>query len=732
MAKTPDEDKLLNDMKSLVGEAEGGDFSVDDILAEFGIPPRETASASQPPKKKKTNSKILAFPSAKAVEVPEEEPEIQQHTDLEADPLAAFAEEEDDEALDALFGEGEEEEDNVVDFPQQEEEGVFSGLLRKIDRQADKLFETDDEIASDEVHRLERLIPGTDYEEEYEEEEESIFQRLRREPPPPEDIPPRELAHKYYRGLFSLRLRGTILLILSVVGLLPLVHPLLSVTLPIELTADPSLVLWFQAGLLAVGMVLSVDLILISLWRGIRLKIGADTLLTVAAAFTLADGIYLAMHPLESRPLSYCSIALVALWIQMHGAFHKRMAQHISCHTASVAKTPYLVTLDEKKWNAKDTYCKWSGVPIGFGSQMQMDDGGQRFFALFCPLLLVGCGFIIVPVWTGGSMASTLWTASATLLGATALGAPLCYGRSARKLEQRLEHSGATLAGWAGVKESGKGSRVLLTDSDLFPAGTISLKQPSFFRNHSDSKVVAYTACLMSAADCGLTPLFENYLRSYGGIPRKIEKPLFHEGGGISGRVWHDDVLVGSASFMNLMNVPLQAGMYVNQSVFCAINGELAGVFPLNYVLPETVSPAVYTLLGEDIAPILATRDFNLIPAFLSGRFRLPAEDMDFPVIERRRELSQQEGEHNDTITAVLCREGLLPFSEAVVAAKRLRIATRVGGGLCVLGSVLGILLTGYLTSVEAYTSASPLNLLVFLVLWLLPVWFLTEWSHRF
>ena len=134
----------------------------------------------------------------------------------------------------------------------------------------------------------------------------------------------------------------------------------------------------------------------------------------------------------------------------------------------------------------------------------------------------------------------------------------------------------------------------------------------------------------------------------------------------------------------------------------------------------------------ERVEPVLATRDFNLIPAMLHQRFKLAAEKMAFPPVERRRELSDPNQEHDGVLTALLCREGLLPFAEAITAAKRLRWATRLGAVLCCAGSLLGMALAAYLTSVGAYTSLSPLNLLVYMLTWLAPVWFSSGWVHRF
>ena len=170
----------------------------------------------------------------------------------------------------------------------------------------------------------------------------------------------------------------------------------------------------------------------------------------------------------------------------------------------------------------------------------------------------------------------------------------------------------------------------------------------------------------------------------------------------------------------------------MKNAVFCAVNGELAGIFALNYTLPDTVFPALEELLLERVGPVLATRDFNLIPAMLQQRFKLAADRMDFPSVERRRELSDPEQEHGGPLTALLCREGLLPFAESVTASRRLRRAARLGAALCCAGSALGLLLCAYLTSVGAYTSLSPLHLLIYMFTWLAPVWFLSGWAHQF
>ena len=180
------------------------------------------------------------------------------------------------------------------------------------------------------------------------------------------------------------------------------------------------------------------------------------------------------------------------------------------------------------------------------------------------------------------------------------------------------------------------------------------------------------------------------------------------------------------------MEIALPQGLNVKNAVFCAIDGELAGIFALNYTLNGAVEPALNALIRNRVGPVLATRDFNLIPAMLRQRFKLPVEKMDFPTVERRVELSDPDAPHDPVITAVLCREGLAPFAEAVVGARRLRWAVTAAALLAVLGSVIGVLLAFYLTAQGAWDSLTAANLTFFLTAWLVPTYLISGWVNRY
>lgn len=724
--KKPNSKDELSQLKSLTQGAEDMGFSVDDILAEYGTR-RSTERSAVPvqpdlpwPQAKpgpKERGKLVQFPGAAPAD-PGSPPQE------DAPPEDELPEE------DASAGQ-EEDGPAVVSFP--EEETVLSAFVkdvaRKGDEYADHMFEQAEQTDQEEVRRLEELIPGTDREEEPEEEPPP---RPRRQEPPPPDTPPQELAKRFSRGLKAARVRVVLLALLCIPALAQLLVPALGLVWlpPLD---EYAIQVWIAAGLLGAGMLLSADLLLEGLLRALRGRFGMDTLLTLAAGTTLADALQLALTQDRDGQLPCCAVVLFALLFQLNGRYHKRCGQRLACRTAAGAAQPYRLTLDEGKWNGKHTYTKEYGPVDGFGSQIQMDDGAQRIYRVLCPLLALADVLLAAVASVGmGRPERLLWCLSCNFTVCAAFAGGLVYGRPFHLLSRRLALEGAALAGWPGAASAPRDSRVVVTDLDLFPPGYVTLNGFKVLGDFPRERVVSYTATLIRDSGCGLERPFYDLLRTQGGLYRKAEGLCCYEGGGLSAHIRGEQVLVGSAAFMKLMEIQLPPGLNVKSAVFCAIEGQLAGIFALNYDLPDTCFPAMDMLLREKVGPVLATRDFNLIPAMLRQRFHLAADRMDFPPVERRRELSAPDQPHSEVLTALLCREGLLPYAESIVAARRLRRAARKGALLCCAASALGLLLTYYLTAALAFGSLSPLNLLIYMLLWFVPAYLISDSAHRY
>ena len=581
----------------------------------------------------------------------------------------------------------------------------------------------------EEVRRLETLIPGTDQETE---EDLRYVRRPRRQEPPPPDLP-QELARTYGKGLKGLRVRSLLVFLLAAAALVPCL-------LPRSLSPSPRSWRWdipsssgSPPGFWGAGMLLSLDVLAAGLWRGLRLKVGMDTLAALSCAFTLADTLLLAGSQDRGGQLSYCPAALFGLFFLLHGTYHKRCALRLSCRTAAAAAEPYLVTLDEGKWNRKDTYAKWSGTPRRL---WQPDPDGRRRPA-HLPGVLSRPAAGLHSLFPAGLLRHRggehlMWCLSATFTAAAGFGGALAYGRSFHKVARRVSQSGGALAGWPGAAGSRQGQPGPHHRSGPVPPGFVELNGIKVFGDFSVERVVGYTATLIRDSGCGLEKLFHDLLRTQGAIFRRADSLCCYEGGGLSANIQGDQVLVGSAAFMNLMEVPLPQGLNVKNAVFCAIDGELAGIFALNYTLPDTVFPSLTSpASGAGWAG--------------AGHPRLQSHPGHAPAAVQAG--GRPDGLSSGGTPAGAVRSGAGPHRRAHRRALSRGAAPlrRVGGGGPPPAPGRPGLRGAHLRRLHPGGSAGllpdlcgrlrlplPLNLLFYLLMWLLPVWFLSGWVHRY
>ena len=611
----------------------------------------------------------------------------------------------------------------------------LSTLRRRADHFADHMY--DQAEPDQETVKVETYLPGVDQEAPVappKKKKKPVVPkpaRVRPAKPLPPDTPAAELAARYQKGLKARQRRVTISLILSLLSIL------ISVPLPVSLPLSlPGITLvqlkaWLLSGLLALVGILCMEVLVVGVVRLCKLHPRAETLLALAWAFSLADGLTFGIWPQRGEALPCCAVTALGLTLAMWGRCLRQQGDRLSAKAASQTSAPYVVSMDEDKWNHRPAYCKWAGLGKGFGSQLQMEDGAQRAYSVAAPLLLAACVALSLLSSVGQHAPERfIWAASATFTAAASYSALLCYALPYQKLAARLYKVGAAIAGWTGIHRCRHGG-IVITDGDLFPPGCIQVPHFELYGNATKEKAVSYAATLLKAADCDLTQPFYKLLQSTGALYREATGVRFHEGG-ITGIIHNHDIIVGTSDFMHLVDIPLPRGLKVKHAIFCAVDGQLAAMFPVTYSMPSTVRPSLSTLIGLQVTPILATRDPNLIPALLEQKFKLPVDKMEFPATDRRRQLSDPVQEHSDQPIALLSREGVGVFCETVVGCRRLRWATRLSLGFALAGAVLGILLTWFITYTGAYEALSPVNFLIFMLAWLVPELLIAGWVNQY
>lgn len=617
---------------------------------------------------------------------------------------------------------------------QDEKESRLSRWKSDMERFADSMF-SQAASTDEDTEMAEKYIPGTDEEVTYESEsaaeddtgEIPAKAKKHRTPkprpvrPPAEDIPPQKLSRRYFAGLNFTNRRVPLLVLLSLLNTYLAVAAELSLPLPALLTATPKVAAIAELIVFGAAAVLSFDIILKGFHTLKEHLFTLHTLGSISILLTLADAIvYCFIGRAGSAP--YSAPGTLLLLCLTWGYYDKQVANYRACRQAAYAGTPYRITKDEKLWNSRDTFTKEPGDSHGFGSQLQAPTEADFFQSRTAPILLLAALLLAFLASVGrGRPENFLWCAAVMSLSVCPLSALLGYGQPWLRLTRRMEKNGCAVAGWPGVKAAAGPGGVLISDTDLFPTGTIQFNGIKVYGDISLEKLAGCAASLIRTSGSCLTDLFDGLLRTQGGFYRKVEDFQCYEAGGLSGTMRGEQVMVGTASFMKVMDVPLPQDLKVNNAIFCAIDGSLRGIFALNYAKTASVRPAVSALLHTKLVPVLAPRDFNITPAMVRQKLKVPVERMEYPPVERRLELTEPGQEHSETLCALLNRDTVEAYSAAIVGCRRLRTAVRSNCILGLIASLAGLVLGYYLTTMQAFASLTPGNVLIFLALWLIP-----------
>lgn len=360
------------------------------------------------------------------------------------------------------------------------------------------------------------------------------------------------------------------------------------------------------------------------------------------------------------------------------------------------------------------------GSGAGFYTRAAMEDTSSQWQRLLLPVL-AAASLVFAALSSAGQERGQdfLWCWSVVLCASSSLVFPLSFCVPFGRAAVHLARSGASVAGMYGAAAFASGRRLVVTDADLFPPGAARLAGVKLY-GEEQNRALSYAAALTAQGGGLLARLFGDAARLNHVSLQSLEHFHIHEDGGLGGMIHGETVLVGSPSFMRRQAVRLPHSLASKTAVCLAVDGELTAVFTVKYAAAEPVEYALRILRRNGFRLSLATRDGNLTPKFLKARFGWDggAEPLE---IGERLTLSDPEREA-DGPEGLLYRDGILPYAFLAVDSRRLCQTVLVGNLLSIFSSIAGALLGFYLTFTGSYVVLTPVLLLTYMVLWVIPM----------
>ena len=539
-----------------------------------------------------------------------------------------------------------------------------------------------------------------------------------------EELPepdPRSAVRACAAQLGPLRLRGRIAIAMSLIMVYLTYASSSALPLTGALNTSPRVFCLMLMILELTVMMAGLNVFTDGMMKLFRGKPDAQSLPACACVLTVLDAAILAILNDRALGLPLCAASAVGLTIAIWGEYWRASALRRSFRVLTSSRSPYTVS-GERGITKEAALLKSRRNISGFIRRSMESDYSADIFRLMTPLLLIASVVLgALAALVRGVPKAIIHDIAMLAAASSAFSATICFSLPFAFAARRFSQSGAAVAGWPGIRDIGRSRNVIITDSDVFPKGTLELGDIRILEGAFVDRVISSTASVIAASGSGLAVPFAELIRRNGYTISRVENFEPHDGGGMTAMVDGQNVAVGNTGFMNLIGVRVPQKLGTHNAICTAVNGALVGIFMMNYHATGGVQEALVTLLHSNLEPIFALRDFNITPQMLKTKFRLPADNFKFPSYSERFRISGAEPDKSSRVAAAIAREGMQPLVDAAERGRRLYNAIRIGTLISAFGCVFGLLMMFLLSWTKAFDVSTASNVITFMLLWLIP-----------
>ena len=463
---------------------------------------------------------------------------------------------------------------------------------------------------------------------------------------------------------------------------------------------------------------------LADLFRG---KFTANTLLTVTFFACCADSVFC----LQEQRVPICAAFTLEVMMSLWSTYHRRTTEMGMMDTMRKATRLDSVVRCADYFEGQSAILRSEGQVEDFMDTYQETSGPEKVQNVYAVIALVASIGVAVAAGILHGLSMGVQIFSTTLLVAMPASFFIALSRPMAVLERRLHDVGTVLCGWKGVLGLSGKAVYPLNDQDLFPTGSVKMNGVKFYGDRDPETVIAYATALRHANGGSLAPIFDQLLASRNGIRYGAENLQFYGNGGIGGEINDEPVLMGTLAFLKEMGVEIPDGTMVQQAVYVSIDGDLSGLFAITYNRTKQAASGMATLCSSRrIRPVIIAKDFLLTADYLKEVFGLRPRRTAFPSHAESIALEAKQASPDAPALALTTRDGLASVAYAITGARALRTASRLGLTVHMMGGILGMLIMAALAVLGSTTLLTPVHILLYQLVWMIPGYIVTMWTR--
>jgi len=476
-------------------------------------------------------------------------------------------------------------------------------------------------------------------------------------------------------------------------------------------------------------MLAGADILAVGVRGLLRKRPGVHSLVALSCLASVVDAIVIIVTKGTAGYLPFCGVSAISMCFAIYGSLLYCRSQRLNFKTLDRATEPMTISVDYGIVEEDtSTVYRSPGHPEGYIHHSEEEDLSETVFGIIAPILIpaVPVMTLIAALFSGG-FSDFFHIMAAMFAAAASFGALIAFPLPYFLVQRDLYATKAAIAGWAGAREIGRVSTMIVTDRDLFPDDTVSIKSVRIVDNVPPQLTLSYMCSVIHRSGSCLVPAFTQLAENNDCELLDVENFQCHEAGGLSADIGPDSVLVASHSYMKLQGFRIPARKKDSENaLFLAVNGHVIAYIIVDYKPIKSVRAGLQSALRGNVEMIFAARDFNVTPLLISKKFKSATETLRFPSYSQRYEITSHEDSETAACAAVVYRKSFYSYAVVVEKARYLYNSVSWGVILSAVSSLMGVLLMFIMAITGAGAAVTVSRLLVFMLLWLIPTLALT------
>lgn len=292
---------------------------------------------------------------------------------------------------------------------------------------------------------------------------------------------------------------------------------------------------------------------------------------------------------------------------------------------------------------------------------------------------------------------------------------------------RRMLDEDAMVAGYPSVRQFCDTDAVMMSASDLFPAGCVQLEDILALQQYRVDEGLLMAAAILREGMSPIASVFEELvMENHGELPA-VESVMYEDKSGLVGWIGGERVLVGNMTLMNRYHITVPEDGEVSRMrkagfeiTYIAVSGQALAVMALSYTASPIIKEQLHAAQKSGMALIVSTTDANVTGDLVADRYEIFHRSVKVTAPGYSNAIDEATTKVEETSRAYIATRGRIgSLARAIGGCIGIKSNIRLGIVIETFGMILGIILCATLALYASVARLSAVELMIYIGFWI-------------